>query len=298
MCQLSRRTFLAAATLGLVRNCDARVEEAVIVDSHVHCFAGVEDKTYPYHINAPYRPDKALTPEFLLKSMDAAGIQHAIVVHPEPYQDDHRYLEYCLKIGAKRLKGTCLFFADQPNAIDRMKKLCRSAPIVAARVHAYAMKRLPPFGKKSFADYWRAAGEQGLALQLHLDPPYAAGFEPYIKQYSDFRVIIDHYGWPTHGNPNQYETIVHWSRFPHVVLKLSSIPHEKDEPKIKELVRRVANQFGPERMLYGGGFQEGVTAASYRAERERLVALLPDWTAKDVARVMGGNAVKWFGFDG
>ena len=41
-------------------------------------------------------------------------MDYAVVVHPEPYQDDHRYLEHCLDVGRGKLKGTCLFFADRP----------------------------------------------------------------------------------------------------------------------------------------------------------------------------------------
>ncbi len=31
--------------------------------------------------------------------MTEGGVDHAVVVHPEPYQDDHRYLEHCLAVG-------------------------------------------------------------------------------------------------------------------------------------------------------------------------------------------------------
>ncbi len=67
----------------------------VIVDSHIHLFAG-ESKEFPYAKNAPYKP-QALTLETYSRFAAEAGIGHAVIVHPEPYQDDHRYLEHCLK---------------------------------------------------------------------------------------------------------------------------------------------------------------------------------------------------------
>ena len=48
------------------------------------------------------------TPEHLLACMDGGGVDYAIVVHPEPYQDDHRYLEHCLEVGGDRLPRTGL----------------------------------------------------------------------------------------------------------------------------------------------------------------------------------------------
>ena len=57
------------------------------------------DPRFPYHKDAPYRPKDPATPEQLLAAMDAGGVTGAVIVHPEPYQDDHRYLEYCLAKG-------------------------------------------------------------------------------------------------------------------------------------------------------------------------------------------------------
>ena len=122
-------------------------DPVIRVDTHLHCFAGTGDKRFPYHARAPYRPERSATPEHLLHCMDGAGVDYAVVVHPEPYQDDHRYLEHCLEVGGNRLKGTCLFFADRPGSVEKMPGLVKRVPIIAARVHAYAPGRLPHFGK-------------------------------------------------------------------------------------------------------------------------------------------------------
>src|SRR5262245_18163399 len=121
---MGRREFLGTtvALLAAAVGRSAEPEKAPVVDTHLHCLAGKDDKRFPYHEKAPSRPDDPATPEHLLKCMDGAGVDFAVVVHPEPYLDDHRYLEHCLEVGKKRLKGTCLFFADRPGSIDRMKE--------------------------------------------------------------------------------------------------------------------------------------------------------------------------------
>src|SRR5687767_12742695 len=106
----SRRTFLGTSLALLAADAEKRVP---VVDTHVHCFAGVKDAKYPYHKDAPYRPAEPATPKALLAAMDGAGVDHAVIVHPEPYQDDHSYQEHCLAQDKKRLKGTCLFFAGR-----------------------------------------------------------------------------------------------------------------------------------------------------------------------------------------
>ena len=100
MTKTTRRAFMqvgAASLIGLHgMNPFMATPKGLVVDTHLHCFAGAKDPRFPYHVRAPYRPESAAPPEQLLKCMEGAGVDHAIVVHPEPYQDDHRYLEHCL----------------------------------------------------------------------------------------------------------------------------------------------------------------------------------------------------------
>ena len=174
-----RRRFVGGAIIG--PNLGIRPERRpTVVDTHLHCFAGKADERFPYHPDGPYQPEEAATPEQLLKCMDDAGVDYAIVVHPEPYQDDHRYLQHCLKVGGDRLKGTCLFFAEKPDAKERMTALVRrwEGRIVAARIHAHSPGRLPAFGTPELRAFWSCAGDLGLAMQLHFVPQYAPVSSP------------------------------------------------------------------------------------------------------------------------
>src|SRR5215475_2615042 len=230
----SRREFLQSSTLATAAFISSKAGGApvvpVIIDTHLHCFAGVDDARFPYHPRAPYRPPAAATPERLLKCMDGAGVNHAIVVHPEPYQDDHRYLEHCLQVGKGRLKGTCLVFADQPVSVNQLDGLAKRGDIVATRIHAYAPDRLPPFGKPELRALWRRAGELGLAIQLHFEPRYAPGFEPLIREFAKTRVIIDHLGRPFQGTPAEHAVVLNWAKLNNTVMKLSSIPPQSMYP--------------------------------------------------------------------
>lgn len=296
----TRREFLQAAGLALVATALARADKkhTPIVDTHVHCFAGTDDKRFPYHEKAPYKPDTAATPEQLLKLMDGAGVDYAVIVHPEPYQDDHRYLEHVLSVGKKRLKGTCLFFADRldPKA---MTALVKKVPIVAVRIHAYASERLPPFGKPELKALWKLAADLGIAVQLHFEPRYAPGFERLVQEFADTRVIIDHMGRPFQGTPKEHTVVVGWAKYRNAVMKLSEIPAQKEVPdrEIGPIVKGLVEAWGADRLIYGGGHSPEATAESYRAARERTAKFLDKMPAADVAKVLGGNAVRLFGFE-
>jgi predicted TIM-barrel fold metal-dependent hydrolase len=297
----TRRTFLRAAAavpLALAgRAAAAPPEAAMVIDTHVHCFAGPNDARFPYHANAPYRP-AAAPPEELLRGMDGAGVSGAVIVHPEPYQDDHRYLEYCLEKAPKRLKGTALVFADRPDTPAKLRDLAKRCALVTVRIHAYAPDRLPPFGKPELRALWKLAGELGLAVQLHFEPRYAAGFEPLIEELKDVRVVIDHLGRPFQGTPQEHERVVRWSRFPNTVMKLSAIPARETYPHRDPapVVRRLVEGYGVGRLVYGGGFRAGVTAEAYRAERERTRGLIAHLSAAEQDQVLGGTAARLFGF--
>ena len=82
---ISRRDALVlAAGLATSSRLTAAERPTVVVDTHLHCFAGPDDRRFPYHKDGPYTPAEAATPDHLLKCMDGAGVDFAVVVHPEP----------------------------------------------------------------------------------------------------------------------------------------------------------------------------------------------------------------------
>lgn len=302
---LTRREFAAGAAALLTAGCAGSAtpprpkNRVAVVDTHVHCFAGFDEPRFPYHPDAPYKPDTAARPDQLLRCMEGAGVDFAVIVHPEPYQDNHDYLEHCLEVGRGKLKGTCLFFAGRPGSLDGMAALVKRCPgIVAARVHAYAPERLPPFGKPELRALWKKAADLGLMVQLHFEPRWAPGFEPLIEEFPGTTVIIDHAGRPLQGTPEEHARVVQWARYKNTVVKLSAIspptqfPHRDAAPD----VRKLADAFGPDRMIYGGGFEAKATPESYVAARERLLAYVAHFSAADQDKVSGGNAAKLFKF--
>jgi predicted TIM-barrel fold metal-dependent hydrolase len=301
---IDRRSFLAATATGIGAALAAQSPAALaapkprLVDAHLHCFAGSKDSRFPYHERAPYRPDEPATPEQLIECMDGAGVDFAIVVHPEPYQDDHRYLDHCLAAGKGRLKGTLLLFADREGSVEKMPDLAKRLDVVAARIHAYAPERLPPFGKPKLRGLWKQAADLGLAVQLHFEPRYATGFEPLIKEFAETRVIVDHLGRPLQGTPEEHAVVVRWSRFDNVVMKFSSLSPSSTYPHrdLKPIVKELASAYGADRLIYGGGFGAGATPESYRAALDNGRSYIAHLGAEDQAKIMGENAVRLFGF--
>jgi predicted TIM-barrel fold metal-dependent hydrolase len=304
---ISRRAFIGATAAAAVAGAgfsplQHRPRRVPIVDTHVHCYAGPDDSRFPYHPQAPARPAAVATPEHLLDLMDATGVDYAVIVHPEPYQDDHRYLEHVLDVGAGRLKGTALVFADRPGSVDQLPGLVRRLPIVTVRIHAWIPDRIPPFGQPELYDLWALASDLGITVQLHFEPRWAGGFEPYIREFSDTAVVIDHVGRPFQGTAEEYETVLGFARYPNTIMKLSSSPligaDDTPERNIHQILDQVVELWGVDRLIYGGGFSAAATAETYPAVRDRLGVLLSDLSEDDLAKVLGGNAARLFDFPG
>ena len=264
-----------------------------IIDMHLHCYAGPADPRFPYHANAPERPAEVASPEQLLVCMNGAGVDFAVFVSPEPYQDDHRYLIHCLEVGNGRLKGTILVFADYPESVKKLPDLAKRGDIIAVRIHAWKPDRLPPFGKPELRQLWKLAADNGLAVQLHFEPQYAQGFEPLIKEFKDTPVIIDHLGRPLQArSPQEYALVERWGDLPNTIIKISSLGtvYDHPSPELKPYVNQMITAYGLERMIYGGGFNAAATPESYRATREYTRSYIAKFSEADQANVLGGNA--------
>ena len=157
---------------------------------------------------------------------------------------------------------------------------------------------LPPFGKPELKRLWTMASDHGLAVQLHFEPRYAPGFEPYIRDFPKTRVIIDHLGRPFQGTPEEHEVVVRWSSFHNTIMKLSSIPSTRRYPHrdIRPVIRRLTESWGAERMIYGGGFAADATGESYAEAFTAAESYLEHLSDADRARILGGTAAQLFGF--
>jgi predicted TIM-barrel fold metal-dependent hydrolase len=276
---------------------------APMVDCHVHCFDGRASKRYPYHARAPYRPEAAATPETALACMEAAGVEHGVFVHPEVYQEDHRYYDHCLDVAnagrkSPRWKGTCHLFADRPGWKDELARLAKRGNLVAFRVHAYAPERLPPFGAGLHA-LWKAGADLGLVAQIHFEPHYAGGFAPLIEEFGKTPVLIDNLGRPNLATTEEFQTVLRWARFPHVHMKLSGLPNPDEYPfrPVQPFVDQILGAFGPERVVWGGAFGgPNPTPQTYAAGLQAIRVHFAHLDAAAQAAILGGNATRLFGF--
>jgi predicted TIM-barrel fold metal-dependent hydrolase len=268
----------------------------ITIEPHVHLF---DPARFPYAPDAPYKP-AAYTVEDHIKLANAVPLAHAIIVHPEPYQDDHRLLEYAFAHEPRPgyFKGTCLFDPLRDDTPGRVRALVEKWPkrIVAMRIHAMAKtpETSGPIRNRDLRDprmaaCWKALSATGLAVQMHFIPAQAPNIGALAEQFANTTVILDHMGRPGQGTPAEYEEVLKLAKLPKVILKYSSWSSYQGD--LAALTRKLYDTFGPRRMIWG---TIGNTAEEYRKNEARFEELLAFASAADRAAIRGGNVQRLF----
>jgi len=290
---LNRRTLLLAPFAAPL---------ADSVEAHLHLF---EPARFPYHPAATYQPPaEPLAPYLTFAATHR--IRHAIIVHPEPYQDDHRYLEYCFthEKSAGFFKGTCLFDPVDPATPAKLRELTKRWPkrIVALRIHAVNGPGEPssksgPIKNRDLADpamrrTWSACADLGLAVQMHFVPHHAPAIAALAKAVP-VNVILDHLG-RAGVEDGGWDQVARLAELPRTILKFSGLGYSsKQKHPYADLatpVGRLVKAFGTARMVQGG---LGPSPKLYDEAVEQLNALI---AVADRAAVRYGNAMKIYGF--
>lgn len=243
---------------------------------------------YPFHAQATYAPkasDRSADPlADYMAHMQREGIDRAILVHPEPYGDDHSLVLDCLQREPDLFWGTSLFYPKDPAAPEKLHALVKEQPkIIGTRFHAHrtSTSYLDSFADSGVHALWEAAAELGLIVELHIGPNYAAQTAALIQSYPDTPVLIDHLAEPHMGNAVEYADVLALSRFDNVYMKLSGLNHFADDaplyPSAQAFTRWVADAFGADRLVWGSG-------------TPRIVDLhLEHLSLADREKVKGGN---------
>jgi predicted TIM-barrel fold metal-dependent hydrolase len=267
----------------------------MIIEWNTHIFSSDVER-YPIHPQAAYRPRTAsfsANPlEEYLQRMETGGIDRAVLVHPEPYGDDHRLVLNCLEREPGLFKGTSLFYPKDPDAPRKLAELVAAQPlIISTRFHAHRGKEiyLDSFAEPGVRALWEKAVELGLIVELHIGPEYGAQVAEVMRDFPETTVVIDHLAEPHRGSAVEFADILDLAAFERVYMKLSGLSHFAEDAPLylsaRPFTRRVVEAFGPERLVWGSGTPEIVDAH------------MEGYSEADRAKVKGGNLVGLLGFD-
>ncbi len=270
------------------------------IDTHVHLFAA-DTKKFPFHPNATYQPKPATLEDYSL-FVKQANIAHAVIVHPEPYQDDHSYLEHCFANEPSKdfFKGTCLFDAyvtDTPNRIDILNKKWPKR-IRVLRIHRLASAtqtsgpiRERPLDSSEMRNTWRAIASRGLMIQMHFIPLHAPAIQKLATEFKSVKVILDHLGRNNQGTDAEWRQVLNLAKSPNTIMKFSGLEYSPNN--LEARVKQVFEAFGPDRIVWGGLGMDLPSFQKANADLDRLFAFT---TEANRNKIRGLNAKQLYGW--
>jgi predicted TIM-barrel fold metal-dependent hydrolase len=288
------------------------------VDAHVHVFDRVSE-AFPREASRLAPAERTATAEQLLREMDTAGVDRAVLVQLSGYKPDHhRYVAQCVSQWPDRFVAVGLVDVNDADPPARLSELYEATAIAGIRlmgtlgeVGAERVERLAAY------DLFCRADRLGLNVNLYCEPGQIANVEMLVRAFPDVSVSLDHLGiCPTTAflpdrwgrprfddetiPPSTYPRVLDLARFPNVYVKVSGEYAFSKQPypysDLRPMVEQIYDAYGAQRMMWCTDYPWIGEEPGYR----KLVALLdchlPHLTEGERALIFGGNALEvWFG---
>jgi predicted TIM-barrel fold metal-dependent hydrolase len=267
----------------------------LIVDAHVHIWA--TGTPSPAHRQLP-----ALSDDDLLREMDQAGIDAAVIQPPAWDATSNEVAVEAARRYPSRFAVLGWFPLDDPASRSLIDGWTARPGMLGLR-----FTFMPPAQESWLTDgtldwLWPAAERAGLPLALA-----AGNFLPLVGEIAErhpaLRLLVDHLGMPLRQQDEaalvNLPQLVALAKHPNVAIKASAAPGASTEPypyrNIHDYLHAVYDAFGPERMFWGTDitrmpctWRQCVTVFT-----EELDWLSPD----DKALIMGRALCRWIGWN-
>ena len=263
----------------------------LIVDAQVHIWTSGT----PVHV---HRQVPAYTKDELLKDMDAAGVD-AAVLHPPSW--DEKANEVAIEAAAQhpdRLSVLGFFDVSRPESRSLMDRLMEQPGMLGLR---FAFLR--PGQENWLVDgtmdwLWPLAARSGLPVGL-LVPRRLKAVDALAARHPDLKLMVDHMACPR-GTQDaaafaNLDDLVALARHPNVAVKATGMASLSTEPfpfaDLHPHIRSLINAFGPRRTFWGTDLTR--MRCTYYECIKLFTEHLPWLDGEDLDWVMGRGVCEW-----
>jgi len=263
----------------------------LIVDAQVHIWSGGKPT------NANHRQVEKFTADDLLKEMDAAGVNGAII-HP-PASWDPNSNELAVDAARKhpdRLAILGNFPLDKPENRTLVDTWKQRPGMLGLRFALLAPHQQTWLTDGTMDWLWPAAERAGLPVAL-IGASFVQAMGKIAERHPGLKLIVDHFGRPDAAWTNLPD-VVALAKFPNIALKATGAPSYSSEPypyrNIHGNIRRLYDAFGPARMFWGTDITR--MPCSWRQCVTMFTEELPWLRGRDLELVMGRAVCDWIGW--
>lgn len=269
-----------------------------IIDAQVHIWSKTVVPTSGLH-----RKVEKFTAEELLKEMDEAGVDAALIHPPGGWDPDSNALAIA---AAQKYPDRFAIMGQFSLDVPENRKLVygwRNQPGMMGLRWPFLLEAQQKRLYDGSLDWlWPAAEKEGLPIAM-MGGLFLHKFREIAERHPDLRMLIDHCGLNRHGQDAaafiHLDELVTLAKFPNVAVKATGAPHYSTQAypfrNIQDGLHRIFDAFGPRRMFWGTDITR--MPCSYRQCVTFFTEELPWLKGNDLEDVMGRGLCEWIGWN-
>ncbi len=273
----------------------------MIADAQVHVWAA-DTPERPWPKDRPAKPQRPVpfSPDDLLREMDAAGVERAVLVPPSWEGDRNDLALAASQAHPRRLATMGRLLVDQLDAREAIRSWRKQPGMLGARFTFRMGGEISMLTEPSYHWVWSEFEEAGVPVMLY--PPGLLDHVAAIaERHPGIKIILDHLAF------NRVKGAAAWAdlpdllalaKWPNIAVKASALPFYSGEDypyrNVHEAIRRARDAFGPRRVFWGTDLTR--LPCTYRQAITMFTEELPWLTEDEKEWIMGRGLCEWLGW--
>jgi len=273
----------------------------IITDAQVHLWGpNVPGRPWREGQSVPGQPDKPFEISYILGSMDAAGVNRAVLVpHGERNGLDPAGVNDLALAATREYPGRfgvmgVVWSFDDPSLTD-LSRWKRPGMLGVRISNRQSSTGILGDGRADW--FFRGASEYDIPVMLYA-PGRMAEVEATARRYPKVRILLDHLNLPSplvYDLGKHVDEVIALAKYPNVVAKITAMPRFSRDawpyPTLHPHIKRVVGAFGAERSIWGSDLSGlRVPYADWvRAVTEGMDFL----TTSEKELIMNGALARW-----
>jgi L-fuconolactonase len=274
----------------------------LIADAQVHIW-GPNTPERPWR-DGPVKPHREppLTAEELIREMDVAGVNRAILVPPS-WDNDRNDL--CLAAAQRwpdRFAVMGRMALEAPDARTKIAAWCQQKGMLGLRASFNRPKWTPVLTEGRVDWLFEEAEKAGMPLMLMITHALVPLIDRYAEKHPKLRLTICHLALNSSKKDDEafrdLDLLLAIAKRPNVAVKVSALPtYTSDVYPYRALhphLKRVHAAFGAQRMFWGTDMAR--LPCTYRQSVTMFTEEMPFFPKTDLEWIMGRGLCEWLGW--